>query len=637
MIKSQLGFKSSLIVTVVISLVLSLSIVGFLSYQLVKEQVEGRLIENIRGTLNAESNEILDLFKRAEEAVSSFATVLEKNNDVAKYPELLALSAPMGGVSKLTLGFNDGSSYTSKPSSKTFPGGVGIKSKYDPRTRPWYQEGIKVSGLSLSSPFFTKQGDPMVGVMHSLNGGLVLADLRFGNLKSKLEELNEKENTPSFIIEKSGLILASTIEGLVEKENLFDSEFKDIAADLLAAQTGAFEYDLQGVTKLFLTKKIELINGGEWYFVLSTDKEAAYAPVREATEQLVTILLITSSISILILLLVMKRIYKPILSLRTLISGLSQGDGDLTQRLAVHSKDDIGHIAIGINAFIEHLQNMMKEVRVATEQLSERVEDIHLHSEENSVVLSQHASETEQIVAAVEELSSSAMMVSDNSTEAANSANDAKSSSNNANEKIQQSQVQIAQLANEILQAANNVKHMDEATGNIQSIVEVIGGIAEQTNLLALNASIEAARAGEQGRGFAVVADEVRALASRTQVSTTEIGDAITSLQKEASGVVSAITNTQTTCQVTVDSAEAVSDILQALNEHITGINQMNSEISNSAEEQSRVIQTVSQNITELHGMVEKLSAIGSNQFEEVRKISEVNKNLSSLIGKFKL
>lgn len=634
----RLSFKTSLIAAVLIPLILSLAIASYFSYRLVKEQVEQRLDNDLRYSLNKQSDVILGLFKRAEDAVSEMATLYkEKDYSRDELPATLAFGARIGGVSKLTMGFDDGSSYVSKPSSKTFPGGVGIKSKYDPRIRPWYKDGKNNPGLSHSAPFFTKSGDPILAVLHTVESGVLSADLRFSSLKTHLEALKEQEGASSFIIDKSGLVLASTIEPVVEKENVFESSIQDFLPDLLTAESVVLEYNLNGVDTLFLTQKIEMINDGAWYFVLAVDKQTAYAPVEAAGVKLISTLIVMALISILIILFVLKIIYVPILSLREIITGLSQGNGDLTQRLVVTSKDDIGQIAMGINKFIEQLQTMMKEVRQATGELSIRVEKIHSKSQENSLVLSKHAEETDLIVSAVEELSSSAIMVAEHSSSAASSAAEATSNSNQANGNIKRAQEKIQVLASEITQAANNVTNMNQETSNIQSIVEVIGGIADQTNLLALNASIEAARAGEQGRGFAVVADEVRALASRTQTSTTEIANAIANLQKEASVVVSSIKETQMTCDSTVEEAESVSKSLYTLNEHISGINDINSEISESSGQQSDVIQTVSKNITELHGMVEKLTNIGSEQRSEVAQISAINDKLDRLIGEFKL
>lgn len=635
------GFKASLIAAVVVSLLLSLSVASFFSYIFIKEQVSERLVNDLHAEMAEEANDILSLFQRAENAVSDLRKMHEdKKFSTAELPAILAMSATVGGVSKFTLGLEDGSSYVSRPSG-SFPNGVGIKSKYDPRIRPWYQDAMASPGLSHSKPFFTKKGDPMLAVTHTIKhgslNGVLSADLRFSNLQSRLESLREEKQMISFIVDKSGLIIASTIEEIVPKENIADSSFAEFAETLADAHGEALDYDVNGITMLFIDENIPLINGGEWDLVVAVDKDKAYAPVAVATGKLLLVMFVTAIISILVLIYLMSIIYRPILSLRSIITGLSQGNGDLTQRLEVKTQDDIGHIAMGVNKFIESLQSMMKEVQDSTYHLSERVERINMQSKENAQVLDQHVAETEQIVTAVEELSSTAAMVAEHTHAAASSTREANDNSQNANQSIKKAQGKIETLASDILQATDNVNKMSEETNSIQSIVKVIGDIAEQTNLLALNASIEAARAGEQGRGFAVVADEVRTLANRTQDSTTEIGQAIDSLQKEADTVVSSITHTQSTCEQTVAEAESVSGDLNTLSEHISGVNDLNTEISTSAEEQSKVIQTISENLTELSGMVDKLSGIGKEQYEEVRQISDINDQLTNMISRFKL
>lgn len=88
---------------------------------------------------------------------------------------------------------------------------------------------------------------------------------------------------------------------------------------------------------------------------------------------------------------------------------------------------------------------------------------------------------------------------------------------NNNLESIASNMVQISQISQEL----------NDISGQITEVIDIVKGIAEQTNLLALNASIEAARAGEQGRGFAVVADEIRKLADQTKQSTAGVAQLI--------------------------------------------------------------------------------------------------------------
>lgn len=158
----------------------------------------------------------------------------------------------------------------------------------------------------------------------------------------------------------------------------------------------------------------------------------------------------------------------------------------------------------------------------------------------------------------------------------------------------------IDALSARIEQAVKEVKGLEVATGNIETILKVINDIADQTNLLALNAAIEAARAGESGRGFAVVADEVRTLAQRTQQSTTEIRNMIEQLQSGASAVSVAMNESKYTADDAVQKAQLANESLQRIRSAIQRISDMNMQIASAAEEQSLVAEEINTNTVKI-------------------------------------
>ncbi|WP_371916167.1 methyl-accepting chemotaxis protein [Pseudomonas sp. URIL14HWK12:I9] len=159
----------------------------------------------------------------------------------------------------------------------------------------------------------------------------------------------------------------------------------------------------------------------------------------------------------------------------------------------------------------------------------------------------------------------------------------------------------IEQLADALVQTTGTVEQVSHHSEQIESVIEVINSIAAQTNLLALNAAIEAARAGEHGRGFAVVADEVRSLANRTQQSTEEIREMISTLQ---SGTETAAQTMRSSCELVTQTVEKTRNAQQALariSEQVGAITHMNAQIASAAVQQTSVADDVAQNINRIH------------------------------------
>ncbi|MBW8192911.1 methyl-accepting chemotaxis protein, partial [Neiella marina] len=507
-----------------------------------------------------------------------------------------------------------------------------------PRTRPWFQYGLTQSQLAMSDVFFTKKGEPIAAAVQPIKNGVLSADIRLAELQKVVESIEILPNTISLIVDANGIVLASTAENINIQQQIGDADGFNQYMSTISSQESTFsELTVGDTERLVLSSQIKLIGGKKWYLINAVDKQIALAPVTQAIQQLLMSCVVIIGLSVVVLIIVINRIYRPVLELKSLVTLLSNGDGDLTQRLEVRTKDDLGDIATGINHFIESLNTMLLEVKGVTSQLIASVNHLRTSTHTNTEILSDHQAETNQVVVAMDELGTSSEMVAHNAGEAAKFIEEANHSGEQSRETIMTAQKGLELLSEEINGATAKVTQMNDETKDISSILSVIGEIAEQTNLLALNAAIEAARAGEQGRGFAVVADEVRALAGRTQLSTGEINKSLAQLQSGADSVVSSIDSTKATSDKTVNEAILIADSLEAITGYVAQINEVGTQISQSADEQNNVIQEISQNMNRIDNMVGKLSENGSAMAEGTDEIAQINERLRAIVGKFKL
>ncbi|MEB3761332.1 methyl-accepting chemotaxis protein [Vibrio cholerae] len=448
--------------------------------------------------------------------------------------------------------------------------------------------------------------------------------------------LNEGQPTITFSVKR----FDESVDFFVFNLSAFSQMMTDYAtegsfAELMANGNVIFS-DKQGVNLTPITRPINFA-GQDWQLIGYIDLTA----IQTNTDQLnwkITLALLVCAFVIIVASVTMLHVsFKPLSRLNTLVANLSQGNGDLTQRLAVESKDEIGQICNSINLFIEKLQQMFIDVADSSKEIDRAVVHLSNQARSNLNTLNQHTQETEQAITAIEEMSASAGSIAQSADDAALLTERTNRYADESKQTVTEAVNSVNGLVNQVSSMAETITRMSEDTKQINSVLQVIGAIAEQTNLLALNAAIEAARAGEQGRGFAVVADEVRALAFRTQQSTSQINDMLATLKTTTENVVKEMDSTRIHCEETAERTNHVMDSLNVVTDSVAEMNNLNTLIATSAMEQRQVTHEVSKNMAAIQEMVRKLNMNAAQVTSVSNELQNTSHALSDVVARFRV
>ncbi len=344
-------------------------------------------------------------------------------------------------------------------------------------------------------------------------------------------------------------------------------------------------------------------------------------------------------------------VLKPINQVVAGLKDIATGEGDLTKRLQIHSKDEIGTLARWFNQFVENLQTIIKDLasnahdmRSSSAELSEISKSMTAGSQKTSdkaigvaeagdqmrqnmtsvaAVMEQATTNLSMVVTAVEEMTATINEIAQTSESARGKTDAAVSLANSTS-------LQVNQLG--------------DSAQEIGKVVEAITEISDQVNLLALNATIEAARAGEAGKGFAVVANEIKELANQTSDSTNEIKRRVSDIQHSTDGTVTKINEIVTASS---EVNELVGTIATAIEEQSVttkeisgnlsqaneGINDVNENVNNS----SAVASQVADDIGEVKKASSEMLSSSSQVNQNAEQLAKLSEQLASMVGRFKI
>nr|WP_312292020.1 methyl-accepting chemotaxis protein [Clostridium chromiireducens] len=422
-----------------------------------------------------------------------------------------------------------------------------------------YMKQALSSGNEVVSEVLTSRftGNPAIFIVYPLkeNGkliGTLVGSIKFESISNYAARIKVGQNGYAYMIDKNGLIVYHPDSSKILKENASDNAGEDLKLIINEMKAGKSSEGFYTYGNKY--KYVVFQPADNWVIAVTAEYNEYMSAALGIRYNTIIIVIISIIVAMLCAYLYStKGIINPIKSLEKLMK--RAGDGDLTVRISIKSKDEIEELGNSFNEMIKHQDEIVRSVTNAAENLNAASEEMAASSEEISSATEEISATVTQVAQDAEKQNESIVDVSKVLVQLSSlvqlAQNRAKSTSSNAantmavadlgREKVEETVKAMNIISIGSDETAQSLESLSGLSTKVNGIINTINSIAEQTNLLALNAAIEAARAGEHGKGFSVVADEVRKLSEESNDRAKEIAILVREMVKQTQNAVSAM------------------------------------------------------------------------------------------------
>jgi methyl-accepting chemotaxis protein len=621
-LKQKLSLSASLAIALGGVVVTTLSFIASLN------RLDEELNERLFSVTHAYNQYVTDWLVSREAALAAFPDNVDEQHLVTHLRQV----KDSGRFDNVFVAFGDGSQQNAN-------GVVLPPDNNDPRRWGWYQNALKApERVFMDNPTVaaaTGANVVSLGLVARLGQQRVVlgADVDIEDLLQQLRQVR---------LPGSGHMLLTTDQGIIfadQDTRLLNRPVADKSPELtpeLVKRLG----NSGGLSRLSLNSSphylyVAPIDGSHLSTLVFLDRGSVLAPLYRTLWEQALATLAVLALCVLAFNLLCNRLFRPLQQVSGALTLIADGGGDLTRRIRLDSKDEVGTLALSFNQFVGSLAELISHIRQQARELGDSARQGEQQADLTAAELNRQQQEITLVATAITEMASATQEIARHAEQAAQAALSASGSTEQGRDLVLQSRHSINHLAGEIVQASAVIQELNRHAQDINSILATIQGIAEQTNLLALNAAIEAARAGAQGRGFAVVADEVRVLSQRTHTSTGEIQTMIANLQQTTGKAVALMEQSARLAQGTVTDADQAALALDHIYRDVTRICDMAAQIATAAEEQSQVSGDITRNTTSIKDVTDRLAEDTNRSRRQANLLSEQAAELNCKVATF--